>query len=220
MRISEIFHSLQGEGLLTGLPSIFIRTAGCNLSCVWCDTPYARGVNDGTEMTLDQILAVVRQWPQTRHCVVTGGEPTLAAELPELTRRLRVAGLHITLETNATHPPDGLTFDLASLSPKLRNAGPDTPPIDINNLRTWIRCGDHQLKLVCAGAHDLPEILALQTSLADCLVPERILLMPLTAFGAEDVKTRRDEIVQICLAHGFRYATRLHIELFGGRAGK
>ncbi len=218
MRISEIFFSLQGEGLLAGVPSVFIRTAGCNLACGWCDTRHARNPDDGTEMTLDTILVAVHQWPQAQHCVVTGGEPTLAPELPELTRRLHAAGLHITLETNATHPPDDLTVDLASLSPKLRHAGPGTPPIDSDILRAWIRRGDHQLKLVCSGAADLPEILALQAALADCLVPDRVLLMPLTT-RPEAAQARRDEVVQICLTHGFRYATRLHVELFGGRRG-
>lgn len=218
MRISEIFYSLQGEGLLAGVPSVFIRTAGCNLACAWCDTRHARSPGDGTEMTLDSILVAVHQWPQARHCVVTGGEPTLAPELPELTRRLHAAGLHITLETNATRPPDGLTVDLASLSPKLRHAGPGTPPIDSDILRAWIRRGDHQLKLVCSGAADLPEILSLQAALADCLAPDRVLLMPLTT-RPEAAQARRDEIVQICLTHGFRYATRLHVELFGGRRG-
>ena len=73
MRIVELFYSLQGEGLLTGVPSLFIRTAGCNLDCRWCDTRYARDPAAGTDLTPDAILARLRSWPQARHCVVTGG---------------------------------------------------------------------------------------------------------------------------------------------------
>jgi 7-carboxy-7-deazaguanine synthase len=219
MRISELFYSLQGEGLLAGVPSIFIRTAGCNLACRWCDTRYARDPADGTEMSLDAILARLGSWPRARHCVVTGGEPTRAAELPELTRRLAAAGLHITIETNATTEPGPLAFHLASLSPKLRHAGPGTPPIDPERLRAWIRRGECQLKLVCAGTADLPEILALQAALAGCLPPNRILLMPLTTPDPQETRERRDAVVRLCLEHGFRYAGRLHLDLFGGRRG-
>lgn len=220
MRIVEIFHSLQGEGLLAGVPSVFIRTAGCNLACSWCDTRYARDPSAGAELELDEILARLRQWPRTRHCVVTGGEPTLAPELPELCRRLRAAGLHLTIETNATLPPEPFDCDLASLSPKLRHAGPGTPPIDHGRLRAWIRRGrEAQVKLVCSGAYDLPEILALRAALDGCLAPDRILLMPLTLPGAAAARARRDAVVGICLEHGFRYAARLHIELFGCRRG-
>ena len=172
MRIVEIFYSLQGEGVLAGVPSVFIRTAGCNLACRWCDTLYARDPQAGMELPPGAIIERLAQWPQARQCVVTGGEPTLAPELPELTGRLRAAGLHITIETNATASPEPFDYDLASLSPKLRHAGSGTPPIDPARLRAWIRRGrEAQLKLVCSGAEDLPEITALQSALADCRRP-------------------------------------------------
>ncbi|NLF85364.1 MAG: 7-carboxy-7-deazaguanine synthase QueE, partial [Lentisphaerae bacterium] len=66
---------------------------------------------------------------------------------------------------------------------------------------------------------DLPEILALQAALADCLTPDRILLMPLTEPDADTSRARRETVAGICLAHGLRYAGRLHLELFGGRRG-
>jgi 7-carboxy-7-deazaguanine synthase len=221
MRIVEIFYSLQGEGVLAGVPSVFIRTAGCNLACRWCDTRYARDPAAGTELAPGAVMERLAQWPQARHCVVTGGEPTLAPELPELTGRLRAAGLHITIETNATAWPEPFDYDLASLSPKLRHAGPGTPPIDPARLRAWIRKGrEAQLKLACSGTEDLPEILALQSALADCLPPDRILLMPLTDAGARTNRARCEAVAEMCLAHGYRYAGRLHVELFGGRRGR
>ena len=83
MLISEIFHSLQGEGELAGVPSVFVRTAGCNLRCTWCDTPYSSWSPEGTQMGVAEIVAEVSRHP-ARHVVLTGGEPMLAPELPAL----------------------------------------------------------------------------------------------------------------------------------------
>ena len=221
MIISEIFYSLQGEGRLTGRPSLFIRTAGCNLACNWCDTAYARHPAAGSDLTLEAIMAQLAAWPQADHCVITGGEPTLQPEaLVELTQRLAPRGFHITIETNATNPPPaGLVCHLASLSPKLHHAGPQVPPPDPATIRRWLAGGDHQLKLVCAGRRDLPQILALKAALGRALAPDALLLMPLTLPDAAASRICRDEVVQLCLEYGFSYAYRLHLELFEGRRG-
>src|ERR1700712_1809424 len=101
MRIAEIFFSVQGEGRLTGVPSVFVRASGCNLRCRWCDTPYASWSPEGVEMSLTEIFAEVQQHP-ARHVVVTGGEPMIARGMPELLRALHEAGKHITIETAGT----------------------------------------------------------------------------------------------------------------------
>ncbi|HUB33862.1 MAG TPA: 7-carboxy-7-deazaguanine synthase QueE, partial [Bryobacteraceae bacterium] len=117
MRIAELFYSLQGEGSLVGVPSVFIRTTGCNLRCSWCDTPYTSWQPEGTDWSLRQILAEVRAHP-ARHAVVTGGEPMIQPEIIPLTEQLRAAGLHITVETAGTvFQP--VACDLMSISPKL-----------------------------------------------------------------------------------------------------
>lgn len=219
MHIVEIIYTLQGEGLLNGVPSVFVRTAGCNLRCTWCDTPYALRAADGAETGLDEILARVRQWPAARHCVLTGGEPMLTPDLPALASRLRADGMHVTIETNATLPPAGIACDLASLSPKLRNAGPAVPPIDIACLRRWMAGYDYQLKLVCTGSGDLPEIMTLLERLGGAVRRDRVLLMPEGRTGAE-VAAHREEVASLCLEQGFRYAPRLHIDLYGGRRGR
>ena len=97
MRICEIFHSIQGEGLMMGVPTTFIRTVGCNLRCEWCDTQYS--MDGGEEMSLDSIMERIGD---VKHVCVTGGEPMLQPEMPELLRRLVFAGKQVVLETNGS----------------------------------------------------------------------------------------------------------------------
>ncbi len=88
MKISEIFYSIQGEGMLAGVPSVFVRTSGCNLRCTWCDTPYTSWKPEGEDLPLGGILAEVRKHWAT-HVVVTGGEPMIQPDIVLLTERLR-----------------------------------------------------------------------------------------------------------------------------------
>ena len=92
LRISETFASIQGEGKLTGAPSFFVRTSGCNLRCTWCDTPYASWDPEGPVRTVEEIVreAVgVRERQGVRHAVLTGGEPMLPPAIVPLTGALR-----------------------------------------------------------------------------------------------------------------------------------
>src|SRR5271168_1155713 len=75
MLISEIFYSIQGEGGLAGVPSVFVRTSGCKLRCAWCDTPYASWNPEGEPRTVEEIVAAVQSHAAARHVVLTGGEP-------------------------------------------------------------------------------------------------------------------------------------------------
>src|SRR5436190_677975 len=108
MRIAEIYTSLQGEGLLTGTPSVFVRTSGCNLRCWFCDTPYTSWEPEGEDWSVEEIIAEVNRVvaaaenPRIRHIVITGGEPMLYAELMPLCQRLHAAGFHLTTETAGT----------------------------------------------------------------------------------------------------------------------
>src|SRR6201991_2582258 len=101
MRISEIFYSVQGEGKLTGVPSVFVRTSGCNLRCSWCDTPYTSWTPEGETRTVESLVSEAVAFG-ARHVVVTGGEPMIAPEIVPLTRELSARGLHITVETAGT----------------------------------------------------------------------------------------------------------------------
>ena len=97
MKICEIFRSLQGEGTLIGTPTVFVRTAGCNLECAWCDTPYSK--KEGNEMTIPEILDKVKEY-ETHHVCVTGGEPLYQKESVKLVDELLNAGFHVSVETN------------------------------------------------------------------------------------------------------------------------
>src|SRR5277367_4022086 len=97
MKIAEIFYSIQGEGTLAGVPSVFVRTSGCNLRCRWCDTPYTSWQPEGEELSVEAVLGAASQYP-AGHVVVTGGEPMIAPEIEALTAGLREADKHITIE--------------------------------------------------------------------------------------------------------------------------
>src|ERR1041385_8165014 len=101
MKIAEIFYSIQGEGKLVGVPSVFVRVSGCNLRCVWCDTHYASWEPEGKEISVGEIVRRVKAFG-TRHIVLTGGEPMIMPEIVELCDALKAENFHITTETAAT----------------------------------------------------------------------------------------------------------------------
>jgi 7-carboxy-7-deazaguanine synthase len=224
MFISETFTSIQGEGLLAGVPSHFIRTSGCNLRCRWCDTPYTSWEPEGRRRRVTDLVDEARA-SGTRYVVVTGGEPLLQREVGALTDSLAAADLHITMETAGTvDPPFGC--DLLSLSPKTANSDPadrhrdrhrelrlDTAPLT----SLLERFPEHQLKFVVEGADDLPEILGLLEQLGK-IDPDRVLLMA-QGRTAEEVARRAPVVAALCLEHGFRYTPRLQLHLFGGGRG-
>src|SRR5947199_6637187 len=122
MKIAEIFYSIQGEGVLTGVPSVFVRTSGCPLHCGWCDTDYTSWKPEGTHHTVAEVVERVAAYP-ARHVVITGGEPLIAEEIEALCAALRDKRYHITIETAAVAFKP-VACDLASLSPKLSNSTP------------------------------------------------------------------------------------------------
>ncbi len=222
MKISEIFYSIQGEGMLAGVPSVFVRTSGCNLRCVWCDTPYTSWHPEGSQMTLDAILESVAGYP-ARHVVVTGGEPMILPQTVELTRRLKERGLHITIETAGTvFAP--VECDLMSLSPKLANSTPEGPWAETHErlriqpdvLRRLMAAYSYQMKFVVALPEDLAEILSvLEATGAD---RSRVVLMP-EGTEAALLRERGQWLAEICKREAFRYSPRLHVDLWGNQRG-
>jgi 7-carboxy-7-deazaguanine synthase len=222
VKISEIFYSLQGEGGLVGMPSIFVRTSGCNLRCRWCDTPYTSWNPEGEEMTIDAIMAATRKYPAS-HVVVTGGEPMIAPAIGELTARLKRVGMHVTIETAGTFWAD-VRCDLLSISPKLTNSTPEGPfaaqherlRIQPEILMKLMAAHDYQLKFVIAERSDLDEIRSLVKTLG---APRRnVILMP-EGVDINVLRERTAWVAELCKSEGYRFTPRLHIELYGNKRG-
>lgn len=226
MKIAEIFYSLQGEGTLAGVPSVFVRTSGCNLRCIWCDTPYTSWNPEGEEMPLERILAAVQEF-RARHVVLTGGEPMIAPQMVNLTNMLRQANLHITIETAGTvYAP--VACDLMSISPKLANSTPHErdggrwaaqherlryqPEI----LKRLITEYPYQLKFVVMSPEDLAEIEKIRASIG--AEGEHVMLMP-EGTRPELLRERGQWLAEICKQRGHRYSPRLHVDLWGDRRG-
>jgi 7-carboxy-7-deazaguanine synthase len=223
VKIAEIFYSIQGEGTLAGVPSIFIRTSGCNLRCAWCDTPYTSWRPEGSELSIDEILARLDAHPQARHVVLTGGEPMIAPRVAELTKRLRERGLHITVETAGTvfHP---VACDLMSISPKLAHSTPqgnwsarhERLRTQLDVLGRLMASYEHQLKFVVAEPRDLEEIRSLLERLAANRA--KVILMP-EGIEAGVLRERGRWLAEICKQEGFRFSPRLHVDLYGNARG-
>jgi 7-carboxy-7-deazaguanine synthase len=222
LKIAELFYSLQGEGSLVGVPSVFIRTSGCNLRCSWCDTPYTSWQPEGADLTLEQILDEVKAHP-ARHVVVTGGEPMIAPDIVPLTERLRALDLHITIETAGTvfRP---VACNLMSISPKLANSTPEGSwtaqherlRIQPEKLRELMDRYEYQLKFVIREPADINEVRALVESLH--AARDRVILMP-EGIDPERLRERGVWLAEICKDEGFRFSPRLHVDLYGNRRG-
>jgi 7-carboxy-7-deazaguanine synthase len=229
MLISEIFYSIQGEGTLTGVPSVFVRTSGCNLRCNWCDTPYASWNPQGEQLSVAQIVEAIQGYP-AEHVVLTGGEPMIAKDLSVLAAEIKKLGHHITIETAATVPPAGIACDLASLSPKLLNSAPDerlsatwrkkheTTRWQPEVVREWMDRYPYQFKFVVSQPMDVDELEGMLQSLARDIPRHRILLMP-EGTTLEAIRLRAAWLAELCKKRGYRYAHRLHIELYGNKRG-
>lgn len=223
MHISEIFYSVQGEGALIGVPSIFVRTTGCNLRCSWCDTPYTSWNPVGDEMPVDEIVARTNAYRSAKHVVLTGGEPMIAPGIADLAVRYRQMGMHITVETAGTVFTQ-LPCDLMSISPKLRNSTPEGAfraqherlRLQPEILRRLIAAYEYQLKFVVANEGDINEIRQLVDHLG--APAGKVILMP--EGTAEDVlQSRGAWVAELCKQHGYRFSPRLHVHLYGNQRG-
>jgi 7-carboxy-7-deazaguanine synthase len=227
IRIAEIFHSVQGEGLLTGTASVFIRTSGCNLRCWFCDTRYASWEPEGDQQTIESICAQTAAWP-TRHVVITGGEPMIFDELAPLCSALKSLNKHITIETAGTLYQE-LECDLWSISPKLSNSTPlgyasaewvkqhdqrrNTP----ETVRRLMEKGNYQLKFVVGSILDAEEVLDYLQSIGS-YDRDRVLLMP-RGTTTEELVLQSSWLTNWCRDHDLRLCDRAHIHWFGNKRG-
>lgn len=230
MRIAEIYASLQGEGLLAGTPSGFVRTSGCNLRCRWCDTPFTSWEPTGVDRTTAEVLTEVVSLG-LRHVVVTGGEPLLFPDVVELCLALRRDGFHVTVETAGTvlpTQPPAAVADLMSISPKLLSSAPDAD--DAGGWRQRheaARRRDEVLRGLCQAAHQLKFVIGSPADideasrwLDDLGVADRrhVFLMPQGCEPA-DLAAVGGWLEPECRRRGYRFAARHHIAWFGHTRG-
>lgn len=227
MIINEIFYSIQGEGLLTGVPSVFIRLAGCPLRCTWCDTQYALDPAAGENLSIEQIIDKIDNIfsspnnelrttnPERRFIVITGGEPMVNPQLPQLADELKKLRIHISIETAGVKFVPEIPCDLMSISPKLSNSGRKS---ENQAVRQLIERYQYQLKFVVDTPDDLPEIQQAIALLGE-VDPTRIMLMP-QAKTREELIVKSPMVAELCKQTGYTFCNRLQILLYNGQKGR
>ncbi|HUY87884.1 MAG TPA: 7-carboxy-7-deazaguanine synthase QueE [Pirellulales bacterium] len=223
MKVAEIYLSIQGEGLLTGVESVFVRASGCNLRCWFCDTPFASWAPEGDDLSVAEMLDQIDRF-ECNHVVLTGGEPMLFAELVPLAATLRSEGMHVTIETAGTLDLS-VECDLMSISPKLSGSKPPNrlhprwsrrheqsrhAPLVVRRL---VRDYDYQVKFVVDDLDDCAEV---EQYLAE--FPEisrsRTMLMP-QGVDPDDLARQAEWLKPYCREVGLRFCPRRQIEWFG-----
>lgn len=239
----EVFHSIQGEGPTSGLPSVFVRLSGCNLQCRWCDTDYTwnfegtpyhhdndrdpayrKFARDAVQcrIAVAEVAALV-----LRHAcdnvILTGGEPLLQDEaLAELLDELRRGRPSSTfeIETNGTRRPSSAIEAFAprfNVSPKLANSGMAAEQRMRPEVLQWFAEQPRaSFKFVCGEEADIDEALEF---VREYELPRRqVLLMP-EGNTPELLASRRERLIAACLRHGLRFSDRLHVVVWGARRG-
>ncbi len=225
LKVSEIFETLQGEGVSVGAPAIFVRLAQCNLHCLWCDTKYTwdfanyRYEDEVRERSVMEVAQIVNA-SSTRRLVLTGGEPLLQQRALEQLFLAIAPDVAFEVETNGTIEPESAALsrvDQWNVSAKLSSAG-DPEPFRIRPaiLTRFRDSGRAFLKLVVQGADDYAEAAALVDLLS--WPRERVLFMP-QANDREQLRAHSFSVAEAARARGFRFSSRLHLELWGGRRG-
>ena len=232
--------TIQGEGMLAGTPSLFLRLAGCNMHCHWqnaaqqvvmCDTAHALNVAKGHyETTTSLVEKILTHCGKIRHIVITGGEPLLQVPaLQELLHTLRHTSksFHITVESNGSlFAPELLPYvDLWSFSPKLHDAFLPAQRIPreeyFQRLNAWLQGVQLpaliQLKFVVGAMTDEESLLDFVSHLR-IRTTDTIMLMPLGA-TREELANSTPIALEIAIRHGFRFAPRLQIMFWGNKVG-
>ena len=226
MIINEIFYSLQGEGIYAGVPSVFIRLAGCPLRCRWCDTKYAWSDSAGQKYSTEQLRQKIKSHPG-RHIVITGGEPMTNPELPEFVRSFAEDNTHITIETSGIAFVADLPCDLMSISPKLFNSTPaetgaaarhDQMRFDLSALQKLIDNYEYQLKFVVDAPQDIDDIFECLEHLSG-VNRNKVFLMPQAATADKLIEKSR-MTAQICKKTGFALSARLQVLLWNNKRGR
>jgi len=230
MYISEIFESVQGEGINIGVLSTFVRFSGCNLSCAWCDTKYASSKENGKYMTVDSVVDEIRKF-HNNNIVLTGGEPLLQDGIMELIRELRQMKYFVEVETNGTIGyPDFQPLDNYFYQPNLWNVSLKLVSSGISKqgrirkevIRRFQRIDDERKnvvwKFVIQHEKDFKEAM----KLVDEFRLRNVVFMPQTTRRSQvqDLIYIHDLMKERCLPENFRVLPRLHIIMYGNVRGK
>ena len=239
MRIAELFRSLQGEGFLTGTSSVFVRFSGCNLSCRYCDTPFASKQPEGEDISLERVIEQICE-RNCRNVVITGGEPMLFADIVPLCDALNRLDYHITIETAATVDRP-VQCDLMSISPKLANSTPtaadsSSAPKSCKSfglsgfarrheltrhapqvVHRLLRDYQYQMKFVVDNIEDCHDVEVYLREFPE-VDRRRVMLMPQ---GTEQkvLEEKARWLLPYCHEHGLVFCPRRQIEWFGGARG-
>jgi len=233
--VNEIFGpTIQGEGKSIGKEVMFLRTSGCNLACIWCDTPYTwnwKGTrfqhpekyerkNEVQTMQNEEIIAKLKELsPDVRSLVLSGGEPLLQQnKLVGLLTELKQDNYWIEVETNGTVVPTEEFIELVdqiNCSPKLSNSGPDNTLQKRENpqaLEALAQLDKTNFKFVVTNDEDLKEIF----SLVERYKMREVYLMPegRTKIEQEEKQTK---IAEMAKSLGVNFSPRLHILLYGAK---
>jgi 7-carboxy-7-deazaguanine synthase len=215
--VNEIFYSLQGEGFLAGIPSVFIRLAGCPLRCRWCDTKYALSETAGEDYDIMVIVEKIRQ-QSCQYVVITGGEPMVNSKLPGLVQQLKALNKHITIETAGISYVPGLACDLMSISPKFSNSMlHEDSRLNTAVLRELIDNYPYQLKFVVDRQEDIEEI---QQAIKETgnIEPGKVMLMP-QATSRQELAAKSQMVARLCKQTGYAFCQRLQILLWDNKRG-
>ncbi|MEM3852270.1 MAG: radical SAM protein [Methanomassiliicoccales archaeon] len=204
--------SIQGEGLYTGVPTLFIRTAGCDLRCRWCDTPYALLENQGTDWSVDALMDEALRHHVNNVCL-TGGDPLRQREESiTLIQKMLEKGYTVVLETSGAYPIDGLPNDrrlVISMDIKLPGSGMSRKNLysNIALLRQW-----DQLKFIIA---DLQDYKFAKEVMQKYSAPCEIIMTPV---GGKELRWLADKVLEDELQ--VRVLPQLHKYIWGDERGR
>ncbi len=219
MKINEIFKSIQGEGTTLGIPTVFVRTTGCNLNCNFCDTNYSK--KEGFKCTPEQLVKKVYEF-KPDNITLTGGEPLMQqeelADFISLLIRKNEKTLFVEVETNGTILPMPYFHNLVNqynVSLKLSNSGSSYESrTNEDAIKFFVYQEKAIFKFVVDKEEDFYEINELEIKYG--IPKRRIIIMP-QGYSKEELEEKTKEVVKWCIKRNYRMTPRLHVMLYGNK---